>query len=152
MDQFGLPQARRQVAWGDNDKKIFADMQSWSVEILKSAGAEIFNVYDEPATNHELGGCRMGRCTALSRAVRAGPDGISASPRLGRRLAAPGFLWQKYVEGEEENGRSYFPPHPQHTSAKESYFTAWNSYNIRKKTGAFMLRGSFCYANLCHLR
>jgi len=59
-DQFGLPAARRQVVWGENDKKIFADMQRWSVEILKSAGAEILNVYDEPATNHELGGCRMG--------------------------------------------------------------------------------------------
>jgi choline dehydrogenase-like flavoprotein len=35
-------------------------MQNWSVEILKSAGAEIFNVYEQPATNHELGGCRMG--------------------------------------------------------------------------------------------
>jgi choline dehydrogenase-like flavoprotein len=35
-------------------------MQNWSVEILRSAGAEIFNVYEKPATNHELGGCRMG--------------------------------------------------------------------------------------------
>jgi len=59
-DQFGLPQARRQVSWGENDKKLFAEMQHWSVEILKSAGAEIFKVYEQPATNHELGGCRMG--------------------------------------------------------------------------------------------
>ncbi|MSV29880.1 MAG: GMC family oxidoreductase, partial [Bryobacterales bacterium] len=27
---------------------------------LKSANAEILTVYDKPATNHELGGCRMG--------------------------------------------------------------------------------------------
>jgi len=60
LDQFGLPEPRRQVVWGENDKKIFAEMQNWSVEILRSAGAEIFNVYEKPATNHELGGCRMG--------------------------------------------------------------------------------------------
>ena len=46
--------------WGDNDKKIFADMQRWSVEILKAAGADILSVSEEPRTNHELGGCRMG--------------------------------------------------------------------------------------------
>ena len=44
-DQFGLPPARRHVVWGENDRKIMADMQNWSVEILKSAGAEILNVY-----------------------------------------------------------------------------------------------------------
>jgi choline dehydrogenase-like flavoprotein len=60
LDEYGLPMARRQYVWGDNDKKIFADMQRWSVEILKSAGAEILSVADEPKTNHELGGCRMG--------------------------------------------------------------------------------------------
>ena len=38
-DTYGLPMARRQYVWGENDKKIFADMQRWSVEILKSAGA-----------------------------------------------------------------------------------------------------------------
>jgi len=59
-DAYGLPQARRRVVWSDNDKKIFNDMQSWSVEILKSSGAEILRVYDTPATNHELGGARMG--------------------------------------------------------------------------------------------
>src|SRR5947209_406341 len=40
-DPYGLPMARRQVTWGENDRKIFADMQRWSVEILKAAGAEI---------------------------------------------------------------------------------------------------------------
>ena len=48
------------VKWAENDHKIFADMQRWSVEILKSAGAEIHTVSAKPATNHELGGCRMG--------------------------------------------------------------------------------------------
>jgi choline dehydrogenase-like flavoprotein len=59
-DKYGLPMARRQVTWESNDRKIFADMQRWSVEILKSAGAQILSVSDEPRTNHELGGCRMG--------------------------------------------------------------------------------------------
>src|SRR6266446_6256453 len=59
LDAYGLPLARRQYVWGDNDKKIFADMQRWSVEILKAAGAEILSVSNEPRTNHELGGCRM---------------------------------------------------------------------------------------------
>jgi len=60
LDPYGLPMARRQYVWSENDKKIFADMQRWSVEILKAAGAEILSVSDEPRTNHELGGCRMG--------------------------------------------------------------------------------------------
>ncbi|MEO8125969.1 MAG: GMC family oxidoreductase, partial [Bryobacteraceae bacterium] len=59
-DSFGLPLARRHVFWTDNDMKIFNDMQNWSKEILLQAGAEILSVSDEPKTNHELGGCRMG--------------------------------------------------------------------------------------------
>jgi len=59
-DAYGLPAARRHVVWGDNDRAIFREMQHWSVEILRSAGAEILSVSDEPHTNHELGGARMG--------------------------------------------------------------------------------------------
>lgn len=59
-DSHGLPKARRFLAWRENDRKIFQDMQQWSVAILKSAGAEIHRVYDEPMPNHELGGARMG--------------------------------------------------------------------------------------------
>jgi choline dehydrogenase-like flavoprotein len=59
-DAFGLPLARRHVVWTDNDMKIFRDMQNWSKQILESAGSEILNVSETPATNHELGGCRMG--------------------------------------------------------------------------------------------
>lgn len=59
-DKFGLPQPRRFVKWGDNDRKLFRDMTHWSVEILKAAGAEIQTISEEPRTNHELGGCRMG--------------------------------------------------------------------------------------------
>jgi choline dehydrogenase-like flavoprotein len=61
LDQYGLPMARRTIAWGDNDMKIFREMQRWSREILESAGAEFHDESTEPAANHELGGCRMGK-------------------------------------------------------------------------------------------
>src|SRR5437016_548106 len=60
LDPHGLPMARRHVAWGENDMKIFREMTRWSRDILEAAGAEFQNVDNEPATNHELGGCRMG--------------------------------------------------------------------------------------------
>ena len=59
-DKFGLPLARRHVRWGDNEEKLFNDMVRWSLTILEKAGAEILTVPAGPATNHELGGCRMG--------------------------------------------------------------------------------------------
>jgi glucoside 3-dehydrogenase (cytochrome c) catalytic subunit len=59
-DEYGLPLARRHVTWGENDRKIFAEMQRWSREILEAAGSEIYSESSEPETNHELGGCRMG--------------------------------------------------------------------------------------------
>ncbi|MCC6291450.1 MAG: GMC family oxidoreductase [Bryobacterales bacterium] len=60
LDEHGLPMARRHVHWGENDAKIFRDMTEWSVRILEASGAEILNVNRQPATNHELGGARMG--------------------------------------------------------------------------------------------
>src|SRR5207245_11530063 len=51
---------RRYMTWGENDRKIFAEMQRWSREILEAAGSEIYSESSEPETNHELGGCRMG--------------------------------------------------------------------------------------------
>jgi len=59
-DAYGLPTARRTVAYGDNDMKIFQDMSRWARDIATAAGAEILSVSDEPRTNHELGGARMG--------------------------------------------------------------------------------------------
>ncbi len=59
-DRYGLPLARRNVTYSENDWKIFRDMTAWSKRILESAGAEILAVGEEPRTNHELGGCRMG--------------------------------------------------------------------------------------------
>ena len=59
-DNYGLPRARRHVWWSDNDWKVFRDMTEWSRRILEATGAEILAVGEEPRTNHELGGCRMG--------------------------------------------------------------------------------------------
>ncbi|MBI1896617.1 MAG: GMC family oxidoreductase, partial [Acidobacteria bacterium] len=59
-DRYGLSMARRHVHWSENDRKMFHDMQGWAERILRSASAEILSVSDEPRTNHELGGCRMG--------------------------------------------------------------------------------------------
>jgi len=60
LDAYGLPMARRHVTWGENDMKIFREMTRWSRDILEAAGAEFQSVDNDPATNHELGGCRMG--------------------------------------------------------------------------------------------
>lgn len=60
-DAWGLPMARRNVTWSENDWKIFHHMNDWSRRILEASGAEILAVSDEPRTNHELGGCRMGK-------------------------------------------------------------------------------------------
>jgi choline dehydrogenase-like flavoprotein len=59
-DAYGLPVARRQVRWGRNEEALFNDMVRWSLSMLDKAGAEILTVPDGPATNHEIGGCRMG--------------------------------------------------------------------------------------------
>ena len=59
-DDWGLPTARRTVAYSDNDMKIFHDMSDWARRIGESAGAEILSVSSQPRTNHELGGARMG--------------------------------------------------------------------------------------------
>jgi choline dehydrogenase-like flavoprotein len=60
LDKFGLPLVRRHLRWGENEEKLFNDMVRWSLTILEKAGAEILTVPAGPATNHELGGCRMG--------------------------------------------------------------------------------------------
>jgi len=59
-DTHGLPLARRHVSFEENEKKLFAAMNEWAVNILQAAGAEIHSVGPEPRTNHELGGCRIG--------------------------------------------------------------------------------------------
>jgi choline dehydrogenase-like flavoprotein len=73
-DKFGLPSARRTVAYSDNDMKLFREMSRWATDIATSAGAEILSVGTEPRTNHELGGARMGsdpRRSVVDRFCRA---------------------------------------------------------------------------------
>jgi choline dehydrogenase-like flavoprotein len=59
-DEWGLPVARRNVAWNENDWRLFQDMTDWAVRIAESAGAEVHSISDTPRTNHELGGICMG--------------------------------------------------------------------------------------------
>src|SRR5262245_20003858 len=59
-DRFGLPKARVDVHYGENERKLFAAMRSESRRILEASGVEILEDQSEPRTNHELGGCRMG--------------------------------------------------------------------------------------------
>jgi choline dehydrogenase-like flavoprotein len=60
-DKYGLPLARRHVHWGKNEEALFNDMIRRSLAIIEKAGAEVLTVPEGPATNHEIGGCRMGR-------------------------------------------------------------------------------------------
>ncbi len=65
-DRFGLPKARVDVRYGENERKLFAAMRSESRRILEASGVEILDDWTEPRTNHELGGCRMGNDPAKS--------------------------------------------------------------------------------------
>jgi choline dehydrogenase-like flavoprotein len=59
-DEYGLPRARRHWKLSDDDWKLHNDMNKWCREILEASNAEIHSTSPTPATNHEVGGCRMG--------------------------------------------------------------------------------------------
>jgi choline dehydrogenase-like flavoprotein len=61
VDKYGLPAAKRTVAYSVNDLALFRDMTAWAKAIAESAGAEVLSVSKEPRGNHELGGARMGK-------------------------------------------------------------------------------------------
>ncbi len=61
LDEYGLPQPRRHWKLTDSDWKLHEDMNKWCKEILESSRAQIHSTSPKPATNHEVGGCRMGR-------------------------------------------------------------------------------------------
>src|SRR5205807_9840135 len=44
----------------DSDWKLHNDMKNWCREILLASKAEIHTISSAPASNHEVGGCRMG--------------------------------------------------------------------------------------------
>lgn len=60
LDAYGLPSARRHWKLADEDWKLHNDMNRWCRAILEASGAQIHSATPEPATNHEVGGCRMG--------------------------------------------------------------------------------------------
>ncbi|MGC2656488.1 MAG: GMC family oxidoreductase [Bryobacteraceae bacterium] len=60
LDEYGLPRARRHWRLGESDQKLFNDMRNWSRQILEASKAEILSADQQPSTNHEVGGCRIG--------------------------------------------------------------------------------------------
>jgi choline dehydrogenase-like flavoprotein len=59
-DHYGLPSARRHWKLSDDDWKRFHAVQDWGRQILTASKSQILSVADNPTTNHEIGGCRMG--------------------------------------------------------------------------------------------
>ena len=59
-DRFGLPKARVHIQYGENERKLFQAMRRETRRILEASGVDIISDSLDPATNHELGGCRMG--------------------------------------------------------------------------------------------
>jgi choline dehydrogenase-like flavoprotein len=73
-DAWGVPILKMDMAWSDNELKMFADAQHEAMDMLKAAGAESIKLYDERskpgAGIHETGGARMGddaRTSVLNR-------------------------------------------------------------------------------------
>ena len=73
-DAWGVPILKMNMAWSDNELKMFADAQHEAMEMLKAAHAEHIRLYDERskpgAAIHETGGARMGddaRSSVLNR-------------------------------------------------------------------------------------
>jgi choline dehydrogenase-like flavoprotein len=60
LDEYGLPQPRRHWKLTDSDWKLHGDMNKWCKAILDSSRAQIHSTSPNPATNHEVGGCRIG--------------------------------------------------------------------------------------------
>ena len=60
LDEYGLPRARRHWKLSEMDMKLHNDMKRRCQEILEASHAQILSISEEPATNHEIGGCRMG--------------------------------------------------------------------------------------------
>lgn len=48
------------IRYGDNERRLFAAMRAETRRIMEASGIEVISDSSEPATNHELGGCRMG--------------------------------------------------------------------------------------------
>jgi choline dehydrogenase-like flavoprotein len=74
LDEYGLPRARRRWKLSEMDMKLHNDMKRRCLDILEASGAQIHSISQEPTTNHEIGGCRMGsdpRASILDSTCRA---------------------------------------------------------------------------------
>jgi choline dehydrogenase-like flavoprotein len=64
-DAWGIPAARIECQWGENDIKLVKDAAKSAVEMLEAAGAKNITSSDEPTPMglciHEMGTARMGR-------------------------------------------------------------------------------------------
>jgi choline dehydrogenase-like flavoprotein len=60
-DEYGLPRARRHWKLSDGDMRLYNDMKKWCRAILEASKAEVIHPDPAPTTNHEIGGCRMGK-------------------------------------------------------------------------------------------
>jgi choline dehydrogenase-like flavoprotein len=65
-DRYGLPKARTQVRYGENDRQLFAAIRSEVRRIAEASNVEILSDWPEPGRNHALGGCRMGNDSRTS--------------------------------------------------------------------------------------
>ncbi|WP_420461444.1 GMC oxidoreductase [Neolewinella sp.] len=65
LDKDGLPTLIMDVAFGENERAMRDDMDTYAAEMLEAAGAKNVNVYREEAhpgfSIHEMGSARMGR-------------------------------------------------------------------------------------------
>jgi choline dehydrogenase-like flavoprotein len=70
VDRFGVPQIRFEFRWGDNERRMRADMAREARSMLEAAGAVDIREYDNDAPGglaiHEMGTARMGRDPATS--------------------------------------------------------------------------------------
>lgn len=71
LDRFGIPQVKFDVSWGENERKMMADMRSQSQAMMKSIG--VLGIMSPEGIGavpgsaiHEMGGARMGNDPAQS--------------------------------------------------------------------------------------
>jgi len=60
VDEYGLPRVKRNWKLSEDDWKLHNDMKKWCRDILVASKAEIHSESAAPASNHEVGGCRIG--------------------------------------------------------------------------------------------
>ncbi len=74
LDEYGLPTPQRHWKLSETDMRLHNDMKRRCREILEACRVQMLSESTEPATNHEIGGCRMGtnpRTSVLDATARA---------------------------------------------------------------------------------